>query len=98
MARLIWTSRCLDDLERLIKFIETDAPVAACLFAQRIIDRVEMLQLHPSAGSLVLEDESRTYRQVLQGNYRIIYRVAGDAVYLVAIHHASRLLKADELE
>lgn len=97
MARLIWTARALDDLERLIEYIEKDAPMTACRFAQRVIDRVELLQSNPQAGSWTLEDETRTYREILQGSYRIIYRVEDDTVYLVAVHHAARLLDVDEL-
>jgi hypothetical protein len=37
------------------------------------------------------------FREILQGNYRIIYRVEGDVVYLVALHHAARLLDVDKL-
>jgi plasmid stabilization system protein ParE len=97
MARLIWTAKCLDDLERLIEFIERDAPVAACRFAQQIIDRVESLPANPQLGSVIQEDDTRTYRELLQGNYRIIYRIGGDAIYLVAVHHAARLLGIEDL-
>ncbi len=97
MARLIWTSRCLDDLERLLEYIERDAPIAARRFGQQIIDRVELLQTNPYLGSVVPEDDTSTYRQILQGNYRIIYRVSGDIVYLVTIHHAARLLNVEDL-
>jgi plasmid stabilization system protein ParE len=58
----------LDDLERLLIFIERDAPVAARRFGQQIIDRVELLQTNPHLGGIIPEDDTSTYRQVLQGN------------------------------
>ena len=58
--------------------------------------RVELLQEHPTLGGEVPEDETHTYREVLQGSYRIIYRMEEDTIYLVAIHHAARLLDFDE--
>ena len=97
MARLIWTPRCLDDLERLLAFIERDAPVAARRFGQQIVDRVELLQPNPHLGGVLPEDDTSTYRQLLLGNYRIIYRVSSDVIYLVAVHHAARLLRVEEL-
>lgn len=66
MARLIWTQQALDDFERLLEFIAKDAPIAACRFAEKIIDRVEMLQEHPQLGSLIPEDERRVYRQIVK--------------------------------
>ncbi|WP_428306841.1 type II toxin-antitoxin system RelE/ParE family toxin [Lacipirellula sp.] len=97
MARLIWAQQALDDLEQLLKFIAKDAPVAACRFAEKIVNRVEVLQEHPKLGGVIPEDDSGTYRQLVQGNYRIIYRSEGECVYLVAVHHAARLLNTEDL-
>ena len=97
MARLIWTNRALDDLERLVEYIAQDAPVAARRFAQKIFKRVEQLQSHPESGGWLPEDETHAYREVLQGNYRVIYRVDEDSIYLVAVHHAARLLDVENL-
>ena len=67
MARLIWTERALADLEQLLAFIEQDSPIAAKRFAQKLVARVESLQNNPLLGGFVLEDESHTYRETLQG-------------------------------
>jgi plasmid stabilization system protein ParE len=65
---------------------------------KRLLARVEQLADHPQSGGWLPEDDTKTYRQLLQGNYRIIYRVANDgAVYIVAVHHAARLLDPGEL-
>jgi addiction module RelE/StbE family toxin len=87
MARLIWTRHALEDLERLLEYIAKDAPVAACRFAEKIIDRVEMLETHPLLGGWLPEDDRSIYRQLIHGNYPIIYRLESDVVYLVAVHH-----------
>ena len=98
MADVIWAPKALDDLEDLIEFISRDAPMTARRFAQKIIARVEMLKHQPLIGGYVLEDDTRTYREVLQGNYRVIYRVAGELVIVVAVHHGARLLDPEVLE
>lgn len=97
MARVIWTEQALDGLDALLNFIATDAPIAARRFAKRIIDRVDALEEFPKMGTWVEEDETRTYRQLIQGSYRLIYRIDGQTVYLVAIHHAARLLDMGKL-
>ena len=48
-------------------------------------------------GGFVLEDETQIYREILQGNYRLIYRVERERVIIVAVHHAARLLDTDNL-
>jgi toxin ParE1/3/4 len=97
MAQVIWTPRAIDDFENLLTYIAKDAPAAAHRFAQKLIQRVELLADHPLMGSYVAEDFSRTYREVRQGNYRVLYRSDADTVYIVAVHHAARLLDAHDM-
>jgi addiction module RelE/StbE family toxin len=97
MAQVIWTPKALDDFESLLSYIAQDAPAAAYRFAQKVVRRVELLADHPLMGSYVAEDSTRTYREIRQGNYRILYRSDADRVYIVAFHHAARLLDTDDL-
>lgn len=97
-VKIIWTPQSLDDLQRLLEYIAADSPVTARRFAQRIVDRVEQLSTHPLSGSVIPEDEDGVYRQLVQGKYRLIYRVDGDTVSILTVHHAARLLRIDELE
>jgi toxin ParE1/3/4 len=97
MAQVIWAPQALDDLEAIVNHIARDAPATARRFAQKIVRRIDQLALFPASGSYVLEDGSHTYREVLQGNYRIIYRVNAKRVVIVAVYHAARLLDPSEL-
>jgi toxin ParE1/3/4 len=97
MAQIIWTPKALDDLESLLAYIAQDAPAAARRYAQKLISRVELLADHPLLGGHVTEDSSRIYREIRLGNYRVLYRSDSDVVYIVAIHHAARLLDVDDL-
>jgi toxin ParE1/3/4 len=72
MARIVWTPKALDDLESLIEYIAKDSPVAAKRFAQKILQRIDLLAKQSFLGSYIAEDDSRTYRQIIQGNYRVL--------------------------
>jgi toxin ParE1/3/4 len=98
MAEIIWAPKALDDLVALIEYISRDAPITARRFAQKIVHRVERLERHPMIGSVIAEDDTDTYREIVQGNYRIIYRIEGDKVFIVAVHHAARLLDSRDLD
>jgi plasmid stabilization system protein ParE len=80
-----------------LDYISKDAPAAARRFAQKLIGRVELLASHPLLGSWIAEDPTRTYREIRQGNYRILYRHDPHVVFIVAVHHAARLLDSDNL-
>lgn len=88
----------MNDLESLLAYIATEAPITAQRFAQRLIHRVELLKNHPFLGSYIAEDDTRTYRQIIQGNYRVIYRTDDETIFVIAVHHAARLLESDNLE
>ncbi|MBI3463582.1 MAG: type II toxin-antitoxin system RelE/ParE family toxin [Planctomycetes bacterium] len=98
MAQLVWAPKALDDLEALIQYIARNAPMAARRFAQKLVARVESLSTYPFQGGYVSEDDSQTYRELIQGNYRVIYRVEGQRVIVVAVHHAARLLDTAQFE
>lgn len=97
MAEIVWTPKALDDLESLLDYISKDAPAAARRFAQKLVSRVEMLGRYPLLGGFVAEDPEHVYRELRQGNYRVLYRTDGRMVYIVATDHAARLLDSDDL-
>ena len=97
MAKVIWSPTGLADLEALLEYLSTGSPLTAVRFADKLINRVDQLALHPLSGSFVPELESKTYREIFQASFRIIYRVQGDAVYIVAVRHAAKLLDSGDL-
>ena len=100
MTRIVWSAKSLRDLEAIEGYIGQFNPVAAKRLVQKIVKRTRRLQRFPSSGGYVEEDELKRYRQVLQGNYRVIYRhnPAHGIVYVVTVLHAARLLDPDLLE
>ena len=62
--------------------------------------RARRIELFPESGGWVEEDESHRYRQVLQGNFRVIYRyeAAADSAFVITVIHAARLLDPDTLQ
>jgi toxin ParE1/3/4 len=94
MARLIWASRALADLDAACDYIARDSPRYAHLFAERIVALIETIPRHPRLGAVVPEYQREDLRERLFQNYRIIYRIRGDVVQIAAIVHAARLLSS----
>jgi len=97
MARIVWTMRAADEFDEAAKYVAQHAPVAARRMAQRIMQRIRSLGKHPDSGGFVPEDPTGRYRQLIEGNYRIIFRRNKDAVVIASIFHAARQLRPDEL-
>ena len=97
MAELRWTDQAADDLEAITEFIANDSPHYANLFAMRVLNAVERLEPFPESGRIVPETSEASIREILLGNYRIIYRYKGNLAELLTIHHSSRLLDLSRL-
>lgn len=98
MARLIWTSQAVDDLEAICEYIARDSHHYARMFAQRVMERVATLELFPHAGRTVPEMYRENIREIVHGNYRIIYRHSGGSIQILTVHHGSRLLDTSRIE
>src|SRR5579872_722438 len=99
MAKVIWTPTALRDFKSILTYIAADSPIAAKRFGEKLLARTRQLKIAPLMGGYVLEDETRTYREVLCGSYRVIYRTDfdGKSAYIVTIYPAARLLDPETL-
>lgn len=93
MARVVWSSVARDDLKALVTFIKADSPGYARTFGLHIQQRVEQLCHFPESGRKVPEDKAGTYRELIIGSYRAVYRVDHDTVTIVTLIHGARLLR-----
>ena len=93
MARLIWTEPALADLEAIADYIALDNPAAACRLVQRVFESVERLERFPSSGKRPPEMSRSPYREIVVTPCRVFYRVEGDAVFLLYVMRAERLLR-----
>jgi addiction module RelE/StbE family toxin len=93
MVKVIWTEFAVEDLRSIHAYISQDSKVYADKFIEKIISRVEQLETHPKSGRVVPEFNVETLRELIEGNYRIIYKVNSDFIGIVRVHHSARQLK-----
>lgn len=71
-----------------------DSKRYARLQVERIQERTKILKNHPTVGKIVKEIGNTQIRELIEGNYRIIYRnVSSKRVDILMIHHGARDLK-----
>ena len=91
MVEIKWTVQAADDLESIVNFISSDSVHYAKLLALDIIEAIERLALFPESGRVVPELEQKTIREILFGDYRIIYRIRKKVIEIITVYHGSRL-------
>ena len=94
MAVINWTHRSVDDLRNIAEFMEKDSVKYASLTIQRLLSVTNLLVENPRIGRKVPETGHKDkIREIIQGNYRIIYQIANDdLINILTVHHSSRKL------
>ena len=98
MARLIWTEPAIADLEAIADYIAVDNPAAASRLVHRVFESVQRLERFPSSGKRPPEMPQSCYREIVVTPCRIFYRVEDDAVLLLYVMRAERLLRRWQIE
>jgi toxin ParE1/3/4 len=87
-----WSPRAVANLEEICSYIAKDSEYYAALFAQRVTALIKAIPQFPTAGRIVPEYKDENLREKIYESYRIVYRVKGEWVEIVAICHGARLL------
>jgi len=98
MAEVRWTRQAADDLVAIADFIAQDSPHYAGLFVLDVLQAVERLDRFRELGRIVPETNDPTIRELILGNYRIVYRLKFDTPEILTIYHGSRLLDPKRLK
>jgi toxin ParE1/3/4 len=100
MVKIIWTQRSLDDLKSIAEYISKDSLKYASLTLERIIDVTKHLEINPRIGRMVPEiGRNDKIREVIFGNYRIIYKITSTlTVHILTVHHSAKRLRQTSLK
>ncbi len=98
MAKVIWSSRAIADLDAACEYIARDSSQYAYLFAKRVVAVIETIPHNPWLGAVTPEYRQERLRERHFQNHRIVYRIRGEnenVVEIAAIVHAARLMPPD---
>jgi toxin ParE1/3/4 len=91
--RVDWSRRALHDLESIAEYIAADSPTYAGIVVKKVVAQAKALANFPRAGRKVPEFDDDSIREVPVYSYRIIYRLQGDGIVVLAIIHGKRILQ-----
>jgi plasmid stabilization system protein ParE len=93
VTRVIWTRQAAEDVEAIKAYVARDSERYASLLAERLVAAVGRVELFPQSGRVVPEVGDESLREVLYGNYRLVYRLHAELVEIITVYHAARLLR-----
>ena len=93
MVKIVWTELAIEDLRSIHEYISKDSKRYADRHIDKLISRVEQLENNPNSGRVVPEFNNETTRELIEGNYRIIYKMKQDLIAIVRVHHSAQQLR-----
>jgi len=99
MVKIVWTELSRFDLKEIFDYIASNSQRYATITTNKIFQRVQAITNNPYSGKIVDEFNENSIRELIEGNYRIIYRIKTDKqVDILRIYHSARLLKRTKID
>lgn len=94
--RVQFSPKSVEDIENIIEYYISLNQIAAEEIYNSIIYRAESLNEMAERGRIVpelLDEGIRKYRELIEGRYRIIYRITDKVVLIVRVIDSRQLLE-----
>ena len=99
MVKIVWTELAVDDLKEIHDFIAKNSPRFASITIDKIYQRAQLIADNPFIGRIVPEINNEPIRELIIGNYRLIYFIISELqVEILRVYHSARSLTEEKLK
>ena len=95
--KIIWSPLAIDKASEIAEYIAQDKPSAAENWIDTLFSRIDKLKASPEIGRIIPEINNNQFRELIYGNYRIIYRIEKNQISILTIRHGMQILPIDEI-
>ena len=95
--KIVWSPLAIDRVTEIAKYIALDNPTAAQNWVEEVFNKVKTLKTSPKMGRKVPEVERDEIREILFGNYRIIYHISLQKISVLTVRHGRQILPTEEI-
>jgi len=96
-VKVVWTSEALRKLDEIESFIAQNNPERASAFIDLLLEKGDLIGSFPDMGRVVPELARSEIREILVGNYRIVYRRTLVHIEILTVFEGHRSLRFEEL-
>jgi len=96
--KVVWTRQAFVRLAEIEDFIALDSHAAAEAHTAQLIHRAEALAQFPEMGRSVPELAGSDLRELIEGNYRIVYRIRARRIEVLTVFEGHHLLPVQDLQ
>ena len=95
--KVVWTEQAFRQLAEIEDYIGRDDPAAAERYIDRLIARTDVLADHPDLGRTLPELPGSELRELIEGNYRIVYRIRNEQIEVITVFEGHRRWRSGDL-
>jgi len=95
--RIIWSPLAIERITEIALNIAEDKPSASVKWVDSVFNMVEKIATFPKSGRIVPEIEKDNFREIIHGNYRIIYSISENNIEILTVRHGMQLLSEGDL-
>ena len=96
--KITWSPLAVDQVRDIASYIALDKPTVALEWAEKIFSSVERLSEFPESGRVVSEIDRKEIREIVQGNYRVIYKIKSKEILVLVVKSYRQKLKENEIK
>lgn len=90
MMIVVWTAAATADLDEILAYTSANYPSLLAAVELRVRSAIERIARWPESARRLEQRQDVRVLPVLRYPFKIFYRVAGDRIEILHIHHAAR--------
>jgi toxin ParE1/3/4 len=99
MVKINWTEKASDNLKEIFDYISMDSKYYAGKHVKILKSKVHILKEFPKAGRIIPEKNDENFREIIYGNYRIMYKIVSPKrVDILLVFHSKRDFQSEDLK
>jgi plasmid stabilization system protein ParE len=95
--KLVWSLLSLERVQEISDYIAADSMSAAGNWVDAVFEKVEILKSNPEVGRILPELGKDAVRELIFGNYRIIYTFTKKQISILTVRHFKQILPTEEI-
>ncbi len=95
---ITWSPLAIERISEIAAYIAQENPQTAENWVEKIFDLIERLAEFPESGGIVPEINNPASREVISGNYRVIYDIEDEGARILTVRHGKQILPIDDLD
>lgn len=95
--KIIWSPLAIERVSEIAEYIAEDNISASINWINDIFEKIEQLNEFPESGRIIPELNRNNIRDLIFGNYRIVYRIGTKQMSILIVRHMKQILPVDEI-